>query len=83
MPSNIVQIAEGKEPQGIHGKGTSGNLDYQGPCPPDGEHRYFFKLYALDVLIDLPEGSSKDQLEQKMQGHILDEVQLVGLYTRN
>ncbi|MDO8752063.1 MAG: YbhB/YbcL family Raf kinase inhibitor-like protein, partial [Candidatus Wolfebacteria bacterium] len=44
IPPDVKDIAEGVEPAGVHGKGTSGDLAYQGPCPPDREHRYFFKL---------------------------------------
>jgi Raf kinase inhibitor-like YbhB/YbcL family protein len=82
IPPDTKSIAEGKEPAGIHGKGTSGNLEYHGPCPPDREHRYFFKLYALDTDLNLAEGSTKKQVESAMQGHIIDQTQLIGLYTR-
>jgi Raf kinase inhibitor-like YbhB/YbcL family protein len=65
------------------GKNDFGNLGYGGPAPPRGKpHRYFFKLYALDVLLDLPAGAGKDQLLAAMQGHILAEGQLMGLYGR-
>jgi Raf kinase inhibitor-like YbhB/YbcL family protein len=70
------------EPSGVHGKGTSGNLEYHGPCPPDREHRYYFKLYALDVLLDLPEGSTKTQVEDVMKGHVVAEARLMGRYER-
>lgn len=82
IPPSVSEIAEGQEPQGIHGKGTSGNLEYQGPCPPDREHRYFFKLYALDTELDLKEGVSKKEVEKAMENHILDRTELVGLYER-
>ncbi len=67
---------------GVHGKGTSGNLNYKGPCPPDREHRYYFKLYALDVMLDLPEGSTKKQVEEAVKGHVIASATLVGRYTR-
>lgn len=67
---------------GTQGVNTAGGMDYHGPCPPSGTHRYFFKLYALDADMNLKEGSSKAQLEQAMQGHILDKAELVGLYKR-
>jgi Raf kinase inhibitor-like YbhB/YbcL family protein len=55
---------------------------YGGPCPPVGEHRYFFKLYALDAALgDLYE-PSKDQLEDAMTGHILGKVELMGTYEK-
>ena len=70
------------EPSGVHGKGTSGNLNYHGPCPPDREHRYYFKLYALDTMLNLPEGSTKKQVEDAMKGRVLAETTLVGRYER-
>ncbi|MBI5143776.1 MAG: YbhB/YbcL family Raf kinase inhibitor-like protein [Candidatus Omnitrophica bacterium] len=56
--------------------------DYGGPCPPSGTHRYFFKIYALDKELALKEGVSKKALEKAMEGHILDKVELVGLYKK-
>jgi Raf kinase inhibitor-like YbhB/YbcL family protein len=55
---------------------------YGGPCPPIGTHRYFFKLYALDVELGLDQ-PTKSELEQAMQGHVLAETQRVGLYRRD
>ncbi|MER3473797.1 MAG: YbhB/YbcL family Raf kinase inhibitor-like protein [Armatimonadota bacterium] len=57
-------------------------IGYGGPCPPRGTHRYYFKLYALDTLLDLPAGSSKAQLLKAMDGHVLAEGQLMGRYGR-
>jgi Raf kinase inhibitor-like YbhB/YbcL family protein len=54
--------------------------EYTGPKPPDGEHRYFFHLYALDCQLDLPHGTSREAVEQAMAGHQIDEAQLVGRY---
>jgi hypothetical protein len=53
-----------------------------GPCPPSGTHRYFFKLYALDTVLNLPAGATKDQLLKAAQGHILAQVELMGTYTK-
>jgi Raf kinase inhibitor-like YbhB/YbcL family protein len=78
----VEDIPEGYEPDGVHGKGTGGDLKYNGPCPPDREHRYFFKLFALDSELDIPEGSTKTELEQAMEGHILEKAELIGLYER-
>ena len=56
---------------------------YMGPCPPPGKpHRYFFKLYALDKMLDLKAGSNKSALQKAMDGHILEEAELIGLYKR-
>lgn len=55
---------------------------YGGPCPPGGEHRYYFKLYALDTDITLGERAGKGELENAMKGHVLAEAQLMGRYAR-
>lgn len=58
-------------------------IGYAGPCPPQGPaHRYFFRLFALDTVLDLPPGATKPQLESAMEGHTLAQVELVGLYAR-
>ena len=58
-------------------------LGYGGPCPPPGKpHRYFFKLYALDTMLDLKPGATKKDVEAAMKGHILAEGQLMGRYQR-
>ncbi|MBI3292589.1 MAG: YbhB/YbcL family Raf kinase inhibitor-like protein [Elusimicrobia bacterium] len=58
-------------------------VGYYGPCPPPGKpHRYFFKLYALDKKLDLPPKATKAALLKVMQGHILTQAELVGLYRR-
>lgn len=55
---------------------------YGGPCPPSGTHRYFFKLYALDTVLNLPPQSTKNELEKAMRGHIVDQTELMGTYQR-
>jgi len=82
IPPTTSEIPEGREPQGTAGVGTAGNTSYYGPCPPDREHRYFFKLYALDQLLDLPEKSDKLTVEKAMPGHVLDQAVLMGKYER-
>jgi Raf kinase inhibitor-like YbhB/YbcL family protein len=65
------------------GKNDFGNIGYGGPAPPKGKpHRYFFKLYALAVAVDLTPGATKAQLEDAMKGHILAEGELMGTYKR-
>jgi Raf kinase inhibitor-like YbhB/YbcL family protein len=83
MPADTREIKEGQEPDGIHGRGTSGDLKYFGPCPPDGEHRYFFKLFALDTRLTLFEGVSKGRMQEAMDGHIVGSTELMGLYERS
>jgi Raf kinase inhibitor-like YbhB/YbcL family protein len=65
----------------IVGKNSSGSASYQGPCPPSGSHRYFFKLYALDTSLSLP-GATKDQLLKEMDGHILAQTELMGTFSK-
>lgn len=55
---------------------------YGGPCPPSGTHRYFFKLYALDAMLDLGSGTTKGALEKAIKGHILAQAELMGRYKR-
>jgi len=59
-----------------------GRKSYGGPCPPSGTHRYFFKIYALDTVLNLKEGISKADLETAMAAHILEKAELVGLYQK-
>lgn len=83
IPATTTLIEEGKSTGGVEGVTTFGTTGYGGPCPGQGEHHYQFKLYALDTMLDLQEGATKQAVEQSMQGHILAETKLVGLYTRN
>lgn len=80
LPENV---SDSDLPQGtLHGKNNWNRTGYGGPCPPIGEHRYFFKLFALDtVLNDLNEPTA-EQLQNQMQGHVLDQCELIGLYEK-
>lgn len=82
MPPDLREVQEASEPEGVGGMGTNGETGYFGPCPPDREHRYFFKLFALDTRLELPEKSTKAQVEQAMAGHILEQAELMGRYER-
>ena len=77
-----IEIPENTEPAGTHGKGSANNLTYMGPCPPSGTHRYLFTLYALDIKLSLPQGASKVEVVNAMNGHVLEQAQLVGTYER-
>lgn len=78
----VQKIEENKTPLCKSGMTTSGHTRYVGPCPPDREHRYFFKLYALDTMLNLPSGATKKEVEKAMEGHILAQTQLMGLYEK-
>lgn len=57
-------------------------MGYRGPCPPIGRHRYFHKLYALDTMLPDLGAATKDTVEKAMQGHVLDQCELVGYYEK-
>ncbi len=57
-------------------------IGYGGPCPPRGTHRYYFRIYALDSMLDLTAGASKLKLLKTMEGHILSKGELMGKYSR-
>jgi len=78
----VVNRIEESSIPGKQGINDFGRRDYGGPCPPSGTHRYFFKIYALDEMLNLKEGISKKELEGIMQGHILEKAELIGLYKK-
>lgn len=82
IPTSTTLIPKGAEPSGVAGRNSWGKTGYGGPCPPSGTHRYFFKIYALDTILNLPKGSAKKDLETAMQGHIIEKAELIGLYNR-
>ena len=64
----------------IQGKNDFGETGYGGPAPPDKRHTYIFKVYALDTVLELKEGYSKQELEDAMKGHIIAEAKLTGTF---
>ena len=85
IPSNTSYIHEDSLPESaLIGKNGFGDNEYRGPCPPrgGGYHNYFFRAYALDKMLDLPEGASREELDNAMQNHIVDETFMVGKYRR-
>jgi Raf kinase inhibitor-like YbhB/YbcL family protein len=82
LPENVAKMDE-LPSGGRQGRNDFKKIGYGGPCPPPGKpHRYFFKLYALDSKLNLKPGASKQELEQAMQGHILQRAELMGKYHR-
>jgi Raf kinase inhibitor-like YbhB/YbcL family protein len=77
-----VNAVESIENGGIHGINDFRSLGYGGPCPPNGSHRYFFRLYALDTLLDIEPGCTKADLMEAMQRHVLDQATLMARYSR-
>ncbi len=87
LPPNTTALAEGVATAALPDGTREGVNDwkrtgYNGPCPPVGRHRYFHKLYALDVVLPALERPTKKQLEDAMRGHVLAEAQLVGTYQK-
>lgn len=82
IPPSVAGIAEGETPEGIVGRNSWKENGWGGPCPPSGEHRYVFRLYALDASLDLPSSAGKSQLERAMKSHLLDQCELVCRYRR-
>jgi hypothetical protein len=82
IPPKTADVAEGKPPEGEVGRNSWGKTAWGGPCPPDRQHRYFFKLYALDTKLSLPAGARKGDVETAMKGHVLGEARLMGVYDR-
>lgn len=87
LPVDTTSLAEhttsSELPAGpVEGLNDWDRTGYGGPCPPMGQHRYFHKLYALDLVLDDLHEPTKDQLEAAMQGHILAEAELIGTYQK-
>ena len=76
-------LGEGEAAPG-EGRNGFGNAGYAGPCPPPGHgpHRYFFRLHALDAELDLRPGADREELEQALEGHVLETAELMGVYER-
>lgn len=76
------EIPEGVGELGTSGTNSRGDLGYTGPCPPSGTHRYFFRVYALDAELGLPEGATKQEVLNAAEGHVLGQGTLMGTYSR-
>jgi hypothetical protein len=81
IPTSVREIAETATSVPMQeGRNDYGQSSYGGPKPPSGEHRYYFKLYALDDRLPLQRGVSRLQLEEAMIGHVIGEVECVGRF---
>lgn len=81
LPEHVA-TKENPPEGGTQGMNDFRKTGYGGPCPPSGVHRYYFKLYALDAMLGLPSGTTKTALIKAMQGHILNQAQIMGTYKR-
>jgi Raf kinase inhibitor-like YbhB/YbcL family protein len=89
IPAHLTSLPEGVPPREVLDNGASqgrndfNRIGYGGPCPPPGKaHRYFFKLYALNTVLDLRAGAGRKELERAMKGHIVSEADWMGTYKR-
>lgn len=88
IPATIHELPEKVPPDTTlkngarHGFSSFKKPGYGGPCPPSGTHRYYFKLYALDALLNLPGKPTKEDVLKAMKGHILGQTELMGKYSR-
>jgi len=87
LPPAIKNIPERVDvaktfPQATVGSNSWHKQSYGGPCPPIGSHRYYFKLYAVDIRLNLDGAATKDTVMQAMQGHIVGQAQLMGRYQK-
>ena len=88
LPATATALRENASktplPKGaVQGKNDWGKAEYGGPCPPIGRHRYFFKLYALDIELTGLSSPTKADLERAMKGHVLDSGELIGTYQKS
>ncbi len=78
LAENVATLPTGT----LVGKNSWGKQEYGGPCPPSGTHRYFFRVYALDRLLQLPPGADKQTVLKAMEGHVLDQAELMGTFSK-
>lgn len=88
LPPDMAELPESIPPQktlangGKHGINDFKKIGYGGPCPSEGTHHYYFRLYALDLRVNLDYGASRVQLLEAMEGHILAQTHIMSAYTR-
>ncbi len=83
ISSTTAMIGRNEVPEGgVVGVNSSGSNKYIAPCPPSGTHHYHFKLYALDIVLDLESNAGKQELVEAMADHTIESAELVGLYSR-
>lgn len=84
IPANIKSIPENVGTKfATQGNNSWPKKGYGGPCPPTGAHRYFFKLFALNEKLNLPDTTTKTELEKAMEGKVIDQAQTMGTYRKH
>lgn len=88
IPATVSSLPAGASRRAMpapsrEGRNDSGGIGYSGPYPPIGRHRYVFKLYALDSAVGLREGHTKPELLKAIEGHVLEQAELIGTYARD
>lgn len=88
IPPHATNLPQGVKPQNLPSGTREGLNDwkrtgYGGPCPPIGRHRYFHKLYALDIVLPDLGHPTKKELEKAMEGHVIEKAELIGRYQRS
>jgi Raf kinase inhibitor-like YbhB/YbcL family protein len=84
IPPSVNSFEENQVPgYCLEGINDAGKIGYSGPCPPSGIHHYNFQLYALDILLSLPSGSSKEKIKAAMENHIINSAELIGLFSKS
>jgi Raf kinase inhibitor-like YbhB/YbcL family protein len=83
LQEDLPVTGKNVDPNAIYvGRNSSYSTRYDGPCPPSGTHRYYFKLYALDATVSLLPGATKEELLKAMEGHILAQAELMGTFSK-
>lgn len=83
MDPSISGISEDSIPgDAVQGTTSFGTAMWGGPCPPSGTHRYFFKLFALDTVLETNQALNATKFSELINGHIIDNAELIGLYNR-
>ncbi len=77
-----TRIIKENSNQGVVGVNSWGKNEYGGPCPPSGTHHYHFKVYALDITLNLSINAGKNELEKAMKGHVIESGELIGLFSK-
>lgn len=82
LSPKVTEIKENTDEIGNQGITSFGKEGYGGPCPPSGTHHYHFKLYALDAILNFSKVPDKKEVEDRMQGHVIAQAELIGLFSK-